>query len=74
MATLTVNRPEVRNALDGETVAEFHRALDEVRRRPLRACSSSPGAGDKAFVSGRRHQRHPRSAGATTRSPPSTRG
>ena len=33
VATLTVNRPEERNALDGETVAELHRALDEVRDR-----------------------------------------
>ena len=29
---LTVNRPDVRNALDTETVAEMHRALDEVRQ------------------------------------------
>ncbi len=31
VAVLTVNRPEVRNALDGATVSEFHRALGEVR-------------------------------------------
>lgn len=51
LAVLTVNRPEVRNALDGATVEEFHRALDEVRaaRTPVLIVT---GAGDKAFVSG----------------------
>ena len=33
VATLTVNRPLKRNALDGETVAEMHRALDEITGR-----------------------------------------
>lgn len=51
VAVLTVNRPEVRNALDTKTVAEFHAALEDVR-----AAGSSvlivTGAGDKAFVSG----------------------
>ena len=52
MAVLTVNRPEKRNALDGETVAEFH-------ARPRRGARSArvtvlivTGAGDQAFVSG----------------------
>ena len=31
VATLTVNRPDKRNALDTATVNEMHRALDEVR-------------------------------------------
>ena len=62
VATLTVNRPEVRNALDSETVEEFHRALDEVARGPGVTVLIVTGAGDKAFVSGRRHQRHPRAA------------
>ena len=51
VATLTMSRPEVRHALDTETVDEMHRALDEVRT----ACSTVliiTGAGDKAFVSG----------------------
>jgi enoyl-CoA hydratase len=51
IATLTVNRPQVRNALDTATVAEFHRALDEVRDARATVLVIT-GAGDKAFVSG----------------------
>ena len=51
MATLTVDRPEARNALDGETVEEFHRALEEARRARVTVLIVT-GAGDKAFVSG----------------------
>ena len=51
LATLTVNRPQVRNALDTETVEEFHRALAEVRQARA-AVLIVTGAGDKAFVSG----------------------
>jgi enoyl-CoA hydratase len=51
VATLTVNRPEVRNALDTDTVDEFHRALDEVRAARATVLIVT-GAGDKAFVSG----------------------
>ena len=51
LAVLTVNRPQVRNALDGATVAEFHRALDEVRTARCGVVIIT-GAGDKAFVSG----------------------
>ncbi len=51
VATLVVNRPEVRNALDGDTVAEFHAALDEVRKARVTVLIVT-GAGDKAFVSG----------------------
>jgi enoyl-CoA hydratase len=51
VATLTVARPEVRNALDTETVAEFHRALEEVRAARATVLIVT-GAGDKAFVSG----------------------
>ncbi|HEU5208733.1 MAG TPA: enoyl-CoA hydratase-related protein [Longimicrobiales bacterium] len=32
IARLTLNRPEKRNALDGETVAALHRAIDDVER------------------------------------------
>jgi enoyl-CoA hydratase len=46
-----VDRPEARNALDGETVEEFHRALDEVRRAGSTVLIVT-GGGDKAFVSG----------------------
>ncbi|HVQ30106.1 MAG TPA: enoyl-CoA hydratase-related protein [Vicinamibacteria bacterium] len=51
VATLTVNRPEVRNALDTATVDEMHRALGEVRAAGVTVLIVS-GAGDKAFVSG----------------------
>jgi enoyl-CoA hydratase len=51
LATLTVNRPEKRNALDTETVQEFHRALDEVRAARSTVLIVT-GAGDKAFVAG----------------------
>ena len=48
---LTVNRPEVRNALDGPTVGELHRALGEVRTARSTVLIVT-GAGEKAFVSG----------------------
>ncbi len=51
VSTLTVNRPQVRNALDTPTVEEFHRALDEVRAHRATVLVIT-GAGDKAFVSG----------------------
>lgn len=51
LATLTVDRPARRNALDGATVEEFHRALDEVRQAQAGVLIVT-GAGDKAFVSG----------------------
>jgi enoyl-CoA hydratase len=51
VGTLTVSRPAVRNALDGETVAEFHRALEEVRGARATVLIVT-GQGDKAFVSG----------------------
>ena len=51
VAVLTVNRPEVRNALDGATVGELHRALGEVRTARSTVLIIT-GAGDKAFVSG----------------------
>lgn len=51
LATLSVDRPKVHNALDTETVREFHAALDEVRGWGSRVLIVT-GAGDKAFVSG----------------------
>jgi enoyl-CoA hydratase len=51
LAVLTVNRPEVRNALDTATVDELHAALEEIRRARCRVFIVT-GAGDKAFVSG----------------------
>jgi enoyl-CoA hydratase len=51
VSTLTVSRPEVRNALDTATVGELHLALDEVRAQGSTVLVIT-GAGDKAFVSG----------------------
>jgi enoyl-CoA hydratase len=51
VATLTVNRPEARHALDAATVEEFHLALAEVRSQRCTVLIVT-GAGDKAFVSG----------------------
>jgi len=51
LATLTVDRPEVRNALDTATVAEFHHALEAVQAGRCGVLIIT-GAGDKAFVSG----------------------
>jgi enoyl-CoA hydratase len=51
VATLTIDRPEVRNALDTATVDAFHRALEEVRKAKA-AVLIVTGAGEKSFVSG----------------------
>lgn len=51
LATLTVQRPEARNALDAETVAELRAALEEVRERRAGVLVVT-GAGDTAFASG----------------------
>lgn len=51
VALLTVDRPDARNALDGDTVEEFHRALAEARSAGAGVLIVT-GAGDKAFVSG----------------------
>ncbi len=52
IATLTVNRPEVRNALGKETVEEIHAALRELAARDDARVLILTGVGDKAFVSG----------------------
>jgi enoyl-CoA hydratase len=52
IATLTVNRPEVRNALGRETVEEIQAALRELSAREDVGVLILTGAGEKAFVSG----------------------
>lgn len=52
IATLTVNRPEVRNALGLETVEEVHAALQELAARDDVHVLIVTGAGEKAFVAG----------------------
>jgi enoyl-CoA hydratase len=51
-ATLTVSRPEVRNALSKETVEEIHAALRELAVRDDVGVLILTGAGEKAFVAG----------------------
>lgn len=52
IATLTVDRPEVRNALDAQTVAEVHAALDELESDVDLRVLIITGGGEKVFVAG----------------------
>lgn len=52
IATLTVNRPEARNAIDGRVISEMYRALDAARGDAGVGALIITGAGEKAFVSG----------------------
>jgi enoyl-CoA hydratase len=52
VSTLTIQRPEVLNALDVEVLVALKRAADEVRGRREARCLIVTGAGDKAFVAG----------------------
>lgn len=52
VGVVTLNRPEVRNAIDLETVRAFHALLDERLEREDVACLVVTGAGEKAFAAG----------------------
>jgi enoyl-CoA hydratase len=52
IATLTINRPDVRNALDRQTVTEITTALAEVGGREDVGALVITGAGDQVFVAG----------------------
>ena len=52
IATLTIDRPAVKNALNLETVQECHRALDELATNADVGVLIITGAGETAFVSG----------------------
>ncbi len=52
IATLTINRPEKRNAIDNQTIEEMARALDQVESNPDLRILIVTGAGEKAFVAG----------------------
>jgi len=50
--TLTVNRPDARNALDGPTVDALAAAFEAIDRDTGVHCAILTGAGDRAFVAG----------------------
>jgi enoyl-CoA hydratase len=52
IATLTVDRPSVKNALDLQTVREIHTALDDLAARDEVGVLIITGAGETSFVSG----------------------
>ncbi len=52
VATVTINRPEKRNALNQETRAGIIAALDQLERDPAVRVVIVTGAGDKAFIAG----------------------
>jgi enoyl-CoA hydratase len=52
IATLTIDRPQVKNALDLQTVTECHAALAELEPREDAGVLIVTGAGESAFVSG----------------------
>src|SRR5262245_31520772 len=52
VATVTVNRPKVLNALNGATLRELARCFDELREDDKVRGVLVTGSGDKAFVAG----------------------
>jgi enoyl-CoA hydratase len=52
IATLTIDRPAVKNALDRDTVGECHRALDALEPNEEAGVLIITGAGESSFVSG----------------------
>lgn len=52
IATLTINRPDKRNAVTNAVVEEIDKALDQVEANPELRVLILTGAGEKAFVAG----------------------
>jgi enoyl-CoA hydratase/carnithine racemase len=52
IATVTIDRPEARNAIDKQTTRELRAALDDLAERDEAHVLLLTGGGDKAFVSG----------------------
>src|SRR5687767_5253877 len=52
IATITVNRPKVRNALNGATIEELGAAFEQVKNDDTIRVVVLTGAGDKAFAAG----------------------
>jgi enoyl-CoA hydratase len=52
LGVITIDRPRVLNALSRETLAELHRAVDDLGSDDTVRCLIITGSGNKAFVSG----------------------
>ncbi len=52
VAVVTINRPAVRNALNGDTMRELREVMEELRHDASVRAIVLTGAGDKAFVAG----------------------
>ncbi len=52
IAVITINRPDVRNALDNETVTEIRACLKSLETDPDIMAVIFTGAGEKAFIAG----------------------
>jgi len=52
IAVLTINRPQVRNALNDATIEELALALGQIEAAPALRALIVTGSGDKAFVAG----------------------
>src|SRR5436190_21885632 len=52
LATITVNRPAVRNALNSATIRELQTAFDQAKNDAEVRVVILTGSGDKAFVAG----------------------
>jgi enoyl-CoA hydratase len=52
VATITVDRPKVLNALNDDTITELHHCVDGISRDRAIRCVIITGGGEKAFVAG----------------------
>ena len=52
VAVVTINRPKVRNALNGQTMRELRQAMEELQQDASVGAIVLTGAGEKAFVAG----------------------
>ena len=52
VAVVTINRPKVRNALNGQTMRELRQAMEELQQDASVRAIVLTGAGEKAFVAG----------------------
>jgi enoyl-CoA hydratase len=52
VAVVTISRPKVRNALNGQTMRELRQAMEELQQDPSVRAIVLTGAGERAFVAG----------------------